>query len=97
MEAEKVKQYLIDHLDIVMEEISERHWAAGWMMNLEYDLWAILKGDRDPDYGMGNVAEEDLEKLKELSEHLGGWCTCEGFVQMDEWLQMYAEYQKSVL
>lgn len=55
-----------------MCEISEAHWCAGWMSNLEFDLWKIWD-KKDKSYGMGRVSDEDCALLKQLSEDCGGW------------------------
>jgi hypothetical protein len=55
-----------------MSAISEDCWCAGWMTGNEYALWGVLHGD-DHTYGWCNVPYEDLEELRVLSEHAGGW------------------------
>ncbi len=73
-----------------MSEISERCWCAGWMLNVEFFLWAMLEG-APRDYGLVVVPEEALENLRRLSERAGGWCRWndehrdESFVAIDAW------------
>jgi hypothetical protein len=55
-----------------MSGVSQDAWCAGWMSGNEYALWDVLHGNRH-EYGWGNVPYEDLEELRLLSEHAGGW------------------------
>lgn len=82
-----------------MRDISESHYAAGWMGGLEFDLWAMVCGG-PRDYGMGEVSEAQVASLRDLSERAGGWWrwqdgVCEVFVTADEWAKMYAERSKA--
>lgn len=86
----RTQEYAKELLRIEMSEISEDHYAAGWMSNLEYELWEIvLKGGGE--YGMGVVDPEMVSRLKQFAADAGGWWTHERFVPMDEWHVMYAE------
>jgi hypothetical protein len=73
-----------------MSEISEKHWCAGWMQDLEFSLWDILQHG-GLEFGNGKVALEDLAELQKLSDWCGGWCrwTDEDddavFVPLAEW------------
>lgn len=79
-------------LRIVMRDISEDCYCAGWLSDLEITLWsAVLHGPRR--FGMGEITEGDIAELKRLSEKAGGWWTWQGeaadsgeeFVTLDEW------------
>ncbi len=60
-----------------MSELSERCYAAGWMMGLEYVLWdAVLNGERK--YGQGYISNVDISKLKDLSS------ICQSWIYFDE-------------
>jgi hypothetical protein len=76
-----------------LEEISEDHYCAGWMMNLEYDIWhRIQQLPNEHRYGMGTIPEKRLLKMKEVAEQLDGWWIYRDdrvFVPMAEWLPMY--------
>jgi hypothetical protein len=81
----------------LMIDISDRHWAAGWMMDLEYNLWdAVLRGPKQ--YGDEVIAREDIEALTRLSEKTNGWfwwskeAEEEQFIPLDEWKQHYADW-----
>ncbi len=86
-----------------MSDLSEEAYCAGWMLNLEYDLWqAVVEGQRG--YGQMIIDENHIAKLKELSNRCGGWiyfgettddATEETFVPMQQWLQMYEQRAKS--
>ncbi len=76
----------------LMGDISEDCYCAGWMMGLEHALWAmVLGGPRE--YGMGEVTEEQVARLKQLSDACGGWIVWsegdgETFVPLEEWEQI---------
>ena len=58
----------------LMSEISERCYCAGWLIGLEYELWAILIGESDrEEYGIDEVNGTDLFELRRLSAECGGW------------------------
>ncbi len=55
-----------------MSAISEDCWCAGWLMGNEYTLWELIHSENH-DYRWRNVSGQDLEELRVLSEHAGGW------------------------
>lgn len=55
-----------------MSAISEHCWCAGWLMGNEYALWELVHSENH-DYGWSSVSDQDLEELRVLSEHAGGW------------------------
>jgi hypothetical protein len=58
----------------LMSELSERCYCAGWMRGTEFVLWeAIQNGCKGLDWGHGFIKEQELIKLKKLSEEVGGW------------------------
>ena len=71
-----------------MSDISEDHYAAGWMHGLEHTLWdAVQRLPEKTDYGMGQIDTDRLRKLKAASELVGGWIVYDDkLVPMDEWL-----------
>lgn len=83
-------------LIIVMEDISERCWKAGWMDGLEESLWTIMMHQRpDPSgYGMCSWSEINLDLLCGLSDAAGGWVVWHEkggatFVSFEEWARMH--------
>ena len=60
-------------LAIVMSEISERAYAAGWMAGLEYDLWQIVAQGKPTWYGQTAIRQEDIAMLRWLYERADGW------------------------
>lgn len=78
-----------------MSDISEECWCAEWLMGCEYDLWRMLHGG-SREWGMGEVAEVDIERLRELSAECGGWIYwsrgmggSETYAPLEEWLVMF--------
>ena len=77
-----------------MSDLSELSWHAGWMSGLEYALWhVVLTGPSR--FGQIDISEEQLERLRTLSEHCGGWIVFddvheETWVPMQRWKALYA-------
>lgn len=82
-------------LAVLMSEISEDHYCASWLVDLEFILWGMLQGG-DRGFGFSDVAEEEIAALRRLSEKCGGWLAWreeaggEMFVTLDEWAPQYA-------
>ena len=83
-----------------MSEISERYYCAGWLINLEYSLWDMVIND-GREFGMGEVAEYEIDVLKKLSEECGGWWYFsddnigELFIDIDGWNGKFEESLKN--
>lgn len=81
-----------------MSWISEECYCAGWMMDLEYNLWEIVIGERSH-YGMREVEQSWVAKLKAMSEAAGGgwivWSHGEQYVDQETWIQMFEAWRKS--
>ena len=55
-----------------MSELSEQAYCAGWMLDLEFDLWrAVTEGPFR--YGRLELTTEHVERLRSLSQACGGW------------------------
>lgn len=83
----------IAKLASLMQEISEELYCAGWLIDLEYDLWAIIHGG-DRSYGIGRVTEEQCEELLRLANECDGWVIwSEGpiYVSAPKWRTMLDE------
>ncbi len=83
-----------DVLRDLMRDISEDHWAAGWLSGLEFSLWRMVEnGSRT--FGMGIVPQYKVDALKKLSDECGGWwiwrdgADGEEFVTLAEFLPLY--------
>lgn len=79
----------------LISEISQASWYAGWMKDIEYDIWAALEGDEIPFRRLGCALTADrLARLRQLSSDCGGWIafredTEETWVPIDEWRREY--------
>lgn len=76
-----------------MSDLSEEHWCAGWLMGCERTLWnAVQEGPFR--WGMQDLAQRDVDRLRELHERAGGWWRWSDkamralFVPTHEWLAM---------
>lgn len=83
-------------LEEKLSAISEEHWCAGWMHDLEFDLWKIVEGG-PREWGWAAVTDADVEALRWLRDQAGGWWLCDQFVTLDEWQVIYAERMASAL
>lgn len=80
-----------------MSSISEAAWCAGWMSDLEFDLWAAIHGE-NRGYRRAILDDSEVAKLKWLSQACGGWIifhekSGRAFVPLSEWTQMFAEHE----
>ena len=70
-----------------MSEISETHWSAGWLFNLEFILWRKVLDDGPESF--------QPRTLKDLAERAGGWWIWDSksrgrrFVEMKEWKEIF--------
>jgi hypothetical protein len=85
-----------DALLYTMEDISEECYCAGWMRNLEFDLWDAASPD-DPGmtFVRGGYHVEPLQRdaLALYSRICGGWWRWNDgpeFVTFDQWAQIVA-------
>jgi hypothetical protein len=81
-----------------MSELSEIGYYAGWMQDLEYELWECVLG-RTHEYGRLDFNEEHRARLLQLSERCGGWIvsddeTEETWVPLAEWERRFAAWDK---
>ena len=83
----------------LMSDISEDHYCAGWLIDLEYSLWSIVTGDSANTFGFGAIERWKIKRLKALSAATGGWierqrdAEHETFVPMEIWLKQFAARQ----
>lgn len=86
-----------------MGDISEDYWCAGWLQDLEYDLWAFVCGDVDKLWeGVFHEGLNEYQRqfLKTLSTDAGGWFIWQNgreFIEMDQWLEKYAKWKEKGL
>lgn len=86
-------------LALAMEDISQDHYCAGWMRNLEYSLWKmIIDRSADRQYGMYPITDEQLDRLLDLSRECGGWIIYledagSTFVTMEKWLRYFTDHK----
>lgn len=77
-------------LEALMSEISEDCICARWELGLEFRLWAMVQGGARH-FGMSEVSEEDVARLRNLSTSAGGWWRYDRFVPAVEWAFVYAQ------
>ena len=76
-------------LCLLMSQISEQEYCAGWINGNEYFIWSKMQGK-----GGCDLTESEIAKLRTLADAAGGWWIWRGkapeLVPMAEWLEMYA-------
>lgn len=76
----------------MMRRVSEEAYSAGWLKDLEYDLWRILE-EGPQAFGFAWLHQSRIDKLRQLAKLTSGWIV-QGengphWVPMDEWLERY--------
>jgi hypothetical protein len=79
-----------------MSELSESAYAAAWMEDLEFALWQAVR-EGPCTYGLLNITQEHIAKLRTLSTACGGWIvfddkTEETFIGLEAWQKLYAAH-----
>lgn len=85
-------------LRLCMEYLSEEHWCAGWLTDLEFTLWDWVldwRAEPQPLHEAGSMDSQlhEARTLSWLAEQAGGWWVWEEgrqFVPMGEWLARFA-------
>jgi len=98
-----------EELKHFMRRLSEQHWCAGWLTDLEFILWESILGLRD-----NGFEDYELNHAITLARKAGGWfCWCsipftdsdgnecamgETFISMFDWMQKFDDwYVRQVL
>lgn len=71
-------------LAMLMSDISEECWFAGWMAGNEYALWDAIQEGGERGYGVAAITDEQAERLKALSDEVGAWPVWEDEVPDDD-------------
>ena len=69
----ELQQHRLSQLVTLMSDISEDCWCAGWISGNERALFRMAFMDGPRRYGMSEVREEDVARLRELAEQTGQW------------------------
>jgi hypothetical protein len=74
----------------MMTGISEDHWSAGWLKDLELELWQARQDGGPFEYGHGVVTQRQCALLRLLSDEAGGWWVFDMgagpvFLSMNQW------------
>ena len=97
-DADELRAYRIKELAELMSGISEGHYCAGWLIDLEYILWAMLQGG-NREFGFSPVEQDDIDRMRELSGLVGGWIWWKDgehpFIPLAEWETKYAMYREN--
>jgi hypothetical protein len=85
----------------LMQTISEDHYCAGWLTNLEFRIWARVTGDDVSRFGLSALSEHTIQQLRDFSEHAGGWWIWRDqenvFIPLNEWCALYAAQKEATV
>jgi hypothetical protein len=74
-----------------MSDLSEDYWAAGWLVDLEFELWSAVQEESS------RVRQANAARLRYLSSKCGGWIVwTDGelrYVPLEEWRARYEEWR----
>jgi hypothetical protein len=56
----------------MMRDMSDDCWCAGWMRDLEFTLWDIVRGGSRR-FGLSMLEDRDLARMRFLHKLTGGW------------------------
>lgn len=59
-----------------MSDVSEDHWAAGWMSGTEVSLWEAVNGGNRR-WCLRDIDQRDIDQLRELATAARGWIVWE--------------------
>jgi hypothetical protein len=97
--ADRTQEYARRLLLQKMEELSEDRYAAGWMLDIEYDLWDAVVCNAPGYYGLD---EQERADLSQLAADAGGWFALNRqskkveFVEQQAWGAMFKEKRPSL-
>ena len=95
-ESEEARNTAAQHLLLLIGEISERTFCAGWMAGLEFYLWDAVIGGlltiKMDDVAIDLLDREDVVDLRQLAGASEGWWVWDDgprLVGLEEWKAMY--------
>lgn len=82
-----------------ISSLSEEAYCASWMHGVEFALWRRVS-EGPGRYGRLDITNEHIQKLRGVARKCGGWVfwhptTCETFVPLREWMDMYDKWCQS--
>ena len=81
-------------VESLISEISEREWAAGWHLEAEHRVWAMLLPDYAGEFtGLTGLEPDEASALRSAAELLNAWPMDRGsWVPMEMWVKMHAAW-----
>lgn len=81
----------LDDFETLIARVSQRAFCAGWVAEIEFELWLITVGAREPRVGQSEVTSDELRQLR---EHLStgtwiSWSDGPVLVPLPEWLDAF--------
>jgi hypothetical protein len=95
VEAAAARLQPLEHaLYTCMSQLSEEVYAAGWLVDCEYDLWRLAHHGGTWGFSCACGLALDLSALRELAGHTGTWIVWRKepvAVPLEEWLPLYEQ------
>lgn len=81
-------------VESLISEISKREWAAGWHLEAEHRVWAmLLPGYAGEFTGLTGLEPDEASALRSAAELLNAWPMDRGsWVPMEMWVKMHAAW-----
>lgn len=82
----------------MMRHVSQEGYSAGWLQDLEYDLWKIVE-EGPQEFGFHWIGPDRIAKLRKLSELAEGWIVYEDvptWIPMPLWLERYRTWKSNL-
>jgi hypothetical protein len=81
-------------VESLISEISEREWAAGWHLEAEHRVWAmLLPGYAGEFTGLTGLEPDEEGALRSAAELLNAWPMDRGaWVPMEMWVKMHEDW-----
>ena len=81
-----------------MSELSEEAYCAGWMQDVEYELWKVML-EGTAEYGRLSIGKNEVDRLLRLSTACHGWIFFdddegECWIRLDEWKIRYQAWSE---
>ena len=89
--SQDIRDICTDYIRTKIRDISESHYAAGWMSGIEYTVWDATQTPSRL------LTEHEAQLLRAASEVIDGWIAWSDhvgdgvFVPMSEWRRLQSE------
>jgi len=78
----------------LMSDLSEDYWCAGWLIDLEFELWEGVAG------GKTSITKAEIAQLRYLSDRCDGWIVFHNeppyrrYIRLADWAREYEAWRE---